>query len=266
MRADLLVARKQGHNRLFPSSMINSIMTDYMFPNEDVFFLIRTAIRSTNRPLVALRWNLNGLTQESALPCAASLLRHLKRSLKMQNWNAAFLETLNAAPPPSLQDEPRLSAHVYLSTSLFPRYDAADVFTKPSKATGAASMDPPPRHLLNVYWYLRKRIHGLLDVSMLFDERDVFGEGAYHALFWELVEGVIFEEADIVLFGTGECSAASAPANQLDEWVFVERVKARRKARAFALLPDVSSDEDGPDGGPRDEDGVRIVYQTMYWK
>ncbi|KAI9350260.1 hypothetical protein BDR26DRAFT_915181 [Obelidium mucronatum] len=228
--ADLLVIRKQGNNQLFPSSFTDRLLQNtLLFPNQQIYKLIRNALRKTKNPIVAVRWSINPmeLTQEESRTCAATLLKHIKKLLKMQNWHAGFLDTANTplVPDPFL-GIPR-HATVFLSTTLFPYFDAQDVFSKPLKLTTlqSPSLHPIPQHLSNAYWFLRKRIRGFADLSFLFDKQEL---SSIHQVFWKIVEEAVFEDADIAVLGVGaDCNGEDNNGFWYDEKGFQEKVKTR---------------------------------------
>ncbi|ORY40110.1 hypothetical protein BCR33DRAFT_719516 [Rhizoclosmatium globosum] len=273
--ADLLIVRKQclvlihnsvctGQSSTFPIHFTSSLLsTTILSPHQSLYTLIRTALRTTTKtPLVAFRWNLHEssftLTQDQTRTCAATLLKHVKKILKMQNWHLGFLPP-GYKPDPSLPppDDPIEHATVYMSTGLYPHYDAHDVFQKPVKLTSLApvSMNPPPQHLLNVYWFLRKRIHGYIDLSHLFEASQL---ASVHALFWRVVEEVLFEEADVFVYGGygSECHGGGDGGSE-------NKGMERRRVRGFEVFPEVSEDDTE---APRDGEGRRVVYRTLTWK
>ncbi|KAJ3075600.1 hypothetical protein HDU98_007582 [Podochytrium sp. JEL0797] len=256
--SNALVADTAGNNQLFPSSFTSTLLQEmFLFPNQQLYALIRSALRASNLPIVAFRWNMptSTLTPELSRTCAATLFKHVKRILKTQN--AAFFDSTT-----DNENEFQKTANVYLSTSLFPEFDAQDVFVKPLKLNSEhpASMHPPPQHLVSAYWYLRKRIPAFLDVSFVFEKSEL---ETVHPLFWQLVDEVVFEEADVVVFGVGECNGEGASGLWEEERRFVDKMRTRRKARAVEIFPPVGEDDTD---APRDGDGRKVVYHSLTWK
>ncbi|KAJ3119800.1 hypothetical protein HK100_000151 [Physocladia obscura] len=270
--ADLLIVRKSGTNSLFPPSFTNTLLSNtFLFPHKDIYTLVRQILHPQTqpyKPVLAVRWNMSPkfLSHEAVRICSSSLLKQVKKVLKTQNWNSGAFESVDEIflTNPTNQ-EPQQEALVYFSSSLFPdHYDAYTVFEKPAKSGFAESinygMSSLPPHLLHAYWFLRKRVPGYIDLSFLFELRDL---NNFNGIFWKLLETALFEEADIAMLGLVIDTGCNVDDSEMNEGSFVMKIKERRKLRSAIIYPDLGEEDTD---ATRDSEGRKIVYKTVFWK